>query len=909
MTGLMAKLVQGWTELDDIGSNQMDQAFADVALDTHVGVESVDVRPRKRSMVVLPKLSVSTSKQDSVLRSEPSGVDVPTSKNDTVFPSEPSGVDVLTSKNDSVLPSEPSGVDVRTSNNDTVFTSEPSGVDILTSKNDTDLPADPSGVDVPTSKNDTDLPDEPSVVDVPAGTNATVLPADPSALDVNSKVVTSPLSMFQVNDGIEIPDIQAPGSSVKVFSYASDGDSDCAGDDGVDQYIIQSRERHDIEDEIQDGCHDMGKEADFILGDDDAKMLNRRCINPLVDNMIKCSVLDKVAETAPLHNDSLDKNTVSAKGQELTMDVNHAHIDYQSEVTGTGGVVLPRTVNTIGPNKEMSSDDIDKATYIVPGDDVTLKLNKVADSGEKGESVAICQSADKIVKQTKRSNLRSSSKDSTIPIVLGVGKSGAAEQIVMASPPRKQRKLIDKKNVVGANIKATRSSPCIKAIVRPNTAMDKGKCLEDKSAFIECPKLTDGATVGGDSDATMKPSTRGIVSFDIVVPEVAYMKERQSDAGSTFEASSIAVPSHSLAHTSVGQNNVLGDEHVDEVGQKDVLGDEHVDTDVQNLAPAINDVVHMPLLRLVDDNNKDNPTVAVIHDRVDATEELEFLYATPALPPSAETIIIGSATPRSKLRMARVVQPSKHMLPPFSRIVSAKDQNKLYEQVIKHHSKCKRSRIKNIRFLQISPMWVYCHDLADSVMPDGELSSTVARIGISVIQQECPKKKIIFPWIVTVYLLERKFDSNVLRKHFRRDDNYKLSHQNLLSFVVLQNLGTKKHPDGHWYVVSLNLDGKRFEVLDSVRDNEDETLIKHATLVFDAIKGMYKINYSNSSKQIEDYELVYIDVPKQNNRFDCGYFMLKFLELCNGRVVPAITFDQIPELRKVYHEEIKYWNS
>ena len=34
-------------------------------------------------------------------------------------------------------------------------------------------------------------------------------------------------------------------------------------------------------------------------------------------------------------------------------------------------------------------------------------------------------------------------------------------------------------------------------------------------------------------------------------------------------------------------------------------------------------------------------------------------------------------------------------------------------------------------------------------------------------------------------------------------------------------------------------------------------------------------------------------------RFDCGFFMLKFLELWDGRVSPAITSDQIPALRKV----------
>jgi hypothetical protein len=65
-------------------------------------------------------------------------------------------------------------------------------------------------------------------------------------------------------------------------------------------------------------------------------------------------------------------------------------------------------------------------------------------------------------------------------------------------------------------------------------------------------------------------------------------------------------------------------------------------------------------------------------------------------------------------------------------------------------------------------------------MPSGELSTTVAEIGIAVLQDVCPVKKIIFPWIVTVYLLEQKFNSKILHKHFRRDVKYKLSHNNIV---------------------------------------------------------------------------------------------------------------------------------
>ena len=87
-----------------------------------------------------------------------------------------------------------------------------------------------------------------------------------------------------------------------------------------------------------------------------------------------------------------------------------------------------------------------------------------------------------------------------------------------------------------------------------------------------------------------------------------------------------------------------------------------------------------------------------------------------------------------------------------------------------------------------------------------------------------------------------------------------------LSFPVLQNLGTlRKKPIGHWYMLSVNFAAKRFEVLDSLRGDDDVGLIEHASKLIDAIKEMYRINYSDSRRQIDDFELMYIPVPKQTN--------------------------------------------
>ena len=65
--------------------------------------------------------------------------------------------------------------------------------------------------------------------------------------------------------------------------------------------------------------------------------------------------------------------------------------------------------------------------------------------------------------------------------------------------------------------------------------------------------------------------------------------------------------------------------------------------------------------------------------------------------------------------------------------------------------------------------------------PRAELSNTVAEIGICYLQDFVSSNKIVFPWILSVYLLSRKFDKKVVQKHFRRDDKYKLSHFDLVS--------------------------------------------------------------------------------------------------------------------------------
>ena len=46
-----------------------------------------------------------------------------------------------------------------------------------------------------------------------------------------------------------------------------------------------------------------------------------------------------------------------------------------------------------------------------------------------------------------------------------------------------------------------------------------------------------------------------------------------------------------------------------------------------------------------------------------------------------------------------------------------------------------------------------------------------------------------------------------------------------------------------WFVLSVNFDGKSFEIIYSLHDQDDEQIMKHGNLLVDAIKIIYRLNY------------------------------------------------------------------
>ena len=86
-------------------------------------------------------------------------------------------------------------------------------------------------------------------------------------------------------------------------------------------------------------------------------------------------------------------------------------------------------------------------------------------------------------------------------------------------------------------------------------------------------------------------------------------------------------------------------------------------------------------------------------------------------------------------------------------------------------------------------------------------------------------------------------------------------------FPALQMI-QKKDLDmvGHFFLIVLNLCSKMFEVLDSMRTLQDELLRDCCNTVIAGIKTLWKTNYPETTKHIDNYELVDIGVPAQSNK-------------------------------------------
>uniref|UniRef100_I1Q175 Ubiquitin-like protease family profile domain-containing protein n=1 Tax=Oryza glaberrima TaxID=4538 RepID=I1Q175_ORYGL len=215
----------------------------------------------------------------------------------------------------------------------------------------------------------------------------------------------------------------------------------------------------------------------------------------------------------------------------------------------------------------------------------------------------------------------------------------------------------------------------------------------------------------------------------------------------------------------------------------------------------------------------------------------------------------------------RVVKPAKFKRSPFidyenkKQFVVSRVINEVYDDICKNGGRTKLRR-NSRKIIDTGEYYIYLGDLANSVKPMGSLDNNICELALIVLSADIKdNSKRIFPARIGAF------------------------------FPILQKLGNGNDKAGHYFMVCLNLKAERFEVYDSLRGEDDEELISASHLVVASIKTMWDRFYMSQTYPCFGF-------ANKNSR-DCGFYMLKFVELWDGKQLPAFEPSDIPNIKKL----------
>ncbi|KAM0882676.1 hypothetical protein ACQ4PT_032179 [Festuca glaucescens] len=271
--------------------------------------------------------------------------------------------------------------------------------------------------------------------------------------------------------------------------------------------------------------------------------------------------------------------------------------------------------------------------------------------------------------------------------------------------------------------------------------------------------------------------------------------------------------------------------------------------------------------------------------------------------PSKGETNVHSATPKVYPHKARVKKSSHYMQSPFdSSIKVTAEQEEIYQKIMlsSKHQRPVKSNIRMYQIIKYTDSFAYTSDLANSIHGRGELSNHCMEVGIEYLRHtNTVEGKLIVPYQISVYLMNGEFEKKAVVSLFKRTKDYSLSVMRLISFPVLQEMTRQQKEGNHWYSLHMNFQAERFEALDSMRGEGDEALTSHANTLISKIKALWKIHYSTSKVQIQNWDLKIINVPIQATIFDCGYHAIYNVEKWDGQNIPPLAKDDVSKLRRV----------
>ncbi|KAI4988396.1 hypothetical protein ZWY2020_030026 [Hordeum vulgare] len=162
--------------------------------------------------------------------------------------------------------------------------------------------------------------------------------------------------------------------------------------------------------------------------------------------------------------------------------------------------------------------------------------------------------------------------------------------------------------------------------------------------------------------------------------------------------------------------------------------------------------------------------------------------------------------------------------------------------------------------------FVTVRELAKSMKKEGFVLSHVMEVGIQSIMFNLPpdSKKAVMPLRFLIWLQKMELTSKELISRFKKSNH--LDRQDMIMFLVLENNDKKEPVTGnHYWIFNVNIRDRRFEVLDSWRTLKNKSLDVCTRKIVASVCVLWEEHYARSHICLDDFGLINIDVPQQDN--------------------------------------------
>ncbi|KAM0847900.1 hypothetical protein ACQ4PT_054735 [Festuca glaucescens] len=220
-------------------------------------------------------------------------------------------------------------------------------------------------------------------------------------------------------------------------------------------------------------------------------------------------------------------------------------------------------------------------------------------------------------------------------------------------------------------------------------------------------------------------------------------------------------------------------------------------------------------------------------------------------------------------------------------------------------------KFRNQKFIQYGDTEVTLGELADSFEDGAPIKTNIMTIMVDVARSIMTNtKRLIVPFMAVLRCnrIQRNNDGNVNTRKLGNlvkainpvDDSLLLDRYEIIKNPCFEELD-KNDPVGHYFVMSVNLRRKRFELLDSLGGEGAE---HHFVNTADVFKEIWKEAYKQSKgklspKNLDDftYEKPKV-IPLQGATLNYGVYMIMFLLFWTGKSLFHIRQDDILFIRK-----------